>query len=213
MRRADSTARLITEQEAFWQGAFGDDYVERNEGEALVASNTALFVKALARAGRIESLIEYGTNRGLNLIALKRLLQDCRLAGVEINAKACAEARALGIADVWQGSMFDFPATEQFDLALIKGVLIHLAPERLADAYAELHAASRRWILMVEYYNPTPVEVGYRGHVGKLFKRDFAGEMLDRYADLRLVDYGFCYHRDPVFPTGDANWFLLEKQR
>ena len=36
----------------------------------------------------------------------------------------------------------------------------------------------------------------YRGHTARLFKRDFAGEMLDRFSDLRLVDYGFRYHRD-----------------
>ena len=64
----------------------------------------------------------------------------------------------------------------------------------------------------MEYYSPTPVEIVYRGHSDRLFKRDFAGEMLDRFADLKLVDYGFDYHRDPVFSLGDINWFLLEKQ-
>lgn len=204
--------REKTEQEAFWQGDFGDDYVDRNDGPMLVATNTALFVKALSRAGGVDSLIEFGTNRGLNLIALRSILPHCRLAGVEINAKAHAAVSSLGIAEVWNGSLFDYPVAEPFDLALIKGVLIHLAPERLPDAYAKLYQASRRWILLAEYYNPTPVEISYRGHEGKLFKRDFAGEMLDRYPDLRLVDYGFCYHRDPVFPTGDANWFLMEKR-
>jgi pseudaminic acid biosynthesis-associated methylase len=201
-----------TEQETFWQGEFGDAYVDRNDGEAVIAANLALFAKALGRAGRIDSLVEFGTNRGLNLIALNRLLPHCRLAGVEINAKAHAAASALNIADVWQGSVFDYPVSEPFDLALIKGVLIHLAPERLAEAYAKLHAASRRFILVAEYYNPSPVEVSYRGHAGKLFKRDFAGEMLDLYPDLRLADYGFCYRRDPVFPMDDITWFLLEKR-
>lgn len=201
-----------TEQESFWQGEFGDAYVDRNDGEAIVAANLALFAKALGRAGRIDSLIEFGANRGLNLIALNRLLPHCRLAGVEINAKAHAAASALNIADVWQGSLFDYPVAEPFDLALIKGVLIHLAPERLADAYAKLHAASRRFILIAEYYNPSPVEVPYRGHAGKLFKRDFAGEMLDLYPDLRLADYGFCWRRDPAFPLDDITWFLLEKR-
>ena len=65
---------------------------------------------------------------------------------------------------------------------------------------------------IAEYYNPTPVEVKYRGHDGRLFKRDFAGEMLDRFPDLKLVDYGFNYHRDHNFPQDDGNWFLLEKR-
>jgi spore coat polysaccharide biosynthesis protein SpsF len=55
------------------------------------------------------------------------------------------------------------------------------------------------------------VEIDYRGHSGKLFKRDFAGEMLDRFPDLKLVSYGFCYHRDE-FPQDDSTWFLMEKQ-
>ena len=31
------------------------------------------------------------------------------------------------------------------------------------------------------------------GHQEKLFKRDFASEMLDRYRDLPLVDYGVVF--------------------
>ena len=53
--------------------------------------------------------------------------------------------------------------------------------------------------------------MSYRGHTEKLFKRDFAGEMLDRFNDLKLADYGFVYRRDMLFPQDDINWFLLEK--
>ena len=74
-----------------------------------------------------------------------------------------------------------------------------------------MYAASRRYICLIEYYNPTPVEVPYRGEREKLFKRDFAGELLDTYPDLRLCAYGFQYHRDSNFPMDDVNWFLLEK--
>ncbi|MCH7973662.1 MAG: pseudaminic acid biosynthesis-associated methylase, partial [Bacteroidetes bacterium] len=38
-----------TEQEKFWAGQFGDDYIDRNEGELWVAANTALFAKILTR--------------------------------------------------------------------------------------------------------------------------------------------------------------------
>ncbi|MGH8240704.1 MAG: pseudaminic acid biosynthesis-associated methylase, partial [Steroidobacteraceae bacterium] len=98
------------------------------------------------------------------------------------------------------------------DLVLIKGVLIHLNPEVLPVAYRKLHEAAGRWILICEYYNPTPIAVTYRGHADRLFKRDFAGEMLETFPDLHLVDYGFVYRRDPVFPQDDITWFLLEKK-
>ncbi len=204
--------RELTEQEKFWQGDFGNQYVDRNVGQPLVAANLALFAKALTRAGRIDSLVELGTNAGNNLQALRQLLPRCELFGVEINANACAQVQALDIAQIWQGSLFDFPRTRRYDLTLSKGVLIHLAPELLAAAYAQLYELSERYILIAEYYNPAPVEVPYRGNSGKLFKRDFAGEMLDRYGDLQLLDYGFGYHRDPQFPVDDITWFLLEKR-
>ncbi|MEB0041410.1 MULTISPECIES: pseudaminic acid biosynthesis-associated methylase [unclassified Pseudomonas] len=204
--------RDLSEQEQFWQGDFGDQYVGRNQGQPLTAANLALFAKALARTSRLNSLLELGTNTGNNLLALHQLFPNCVLQGVEINAQAQAYAQALGIGDVWHGSLFDYPRQRTFDLTLSKGVLIHLAPELLPAAYAQLHALSQRYILIGEYYNPVPVEVAYRGNAGKLFKRDFAGEMLDCYPDLQLLDYGFSYHRDPQFPTDDINWFLLEKR-
>lgn len=204
--------RDMTAQERFWQGEFGDAYVDRNTGAAAVASSLAFFARALARAGTLGSVLELGTNRGLNLQALRALLPHAQLQGVELNGKACALARTLNVADIWEGSLFDYPVTAGFDLAFTKGVLIHLPPDLLPAAYDKLYQASRRFILVAEYYNPSPVEVSYRGHAERLFKRDFAGDLLDRHADLRLLDYGFVYHRDPLFPADDISWFLLEKQ-
>ena len=82
----------------------------------------------------------------------------------------------------------------------------------LPTAYDRLYAASSRFILVAEYYNPSPVTIPYRGHDDRLFKRDFAGDMLDLYPDLSLIDYGFAYRRDPIFPQDDISWFLMKKQ-
>jgi pseudaminic acid biosynthesis-associated methylase len=202
-----------TEQEAFWAGAFGNEYIGRNEGEALLAANLNFFARALRAAGRIESCIEFGANIGMNLRALRLLYPAMKQAGIEINAEAAAAlAKFLGAERVFNGSIFDYPGGEPADLALIKGVLIHINPQMLPETYRKLHAATRRWLLVCEYYNPTPVAIPYRGHADRLFKRDFAGEMLDAFADLRLVDYGFAYRRDPAFPQDDISWFLLEKK-
>ena len=88
----------------------------------------------------------------------------------------------------------------------------HINPEQLSEVYHKLYLASKKYILIAEYYNPTPVSMPYRGHENKLFKRDFAGEMLDKFQDLFLLDYGFVYHRDNLFPQDDINWFLLKKK-
>lgn len=201
-----------TEQEAFWSGAFGDDYVERNRGEALVASRTHMFSNALRRAGPVASAVEFGPNIGLNLIALRRLLPALDLAAIEINAKAVESLRQIDRLEVHHGSILDRHVARTFELSFCSGVLIHINPDALPAVYDNLHAASHRLILLAEYYNPAPVAIPYRGHGDRLFKRDFAGEMLDRFPDLSLRDYGFQYHRDPSFPADDMNWFLLEKR-
>jgi pseudaminic acid biosynthesis-associated methylase len=202
-----------TEQEAFWAGDFGNDYIDRNQGAEIVAANLALFAKVLARTRNVGSILEFGSNRGLNLMALRQLLPQAGLSAIEINRKAVDELEKLGyLEQIYHKSILDFSPDNQRDLAFIKGVMIHLNPEVLPQVYDLLYQSSRKYILVMEYYNPTPVELTYRGHSGKLFKRDFAGEMLDRFSDLQLLDYGFCYDRDYVFPNGDGTWFLMEKR-
>jgi spore coat polysaccharide biosynthesis protein SpsF len=202
---------FATEQEQFWAGDFGDEYTRRNRGEQIVASNTAFFARILSRMPRPASVVELGANIGMNLLALRRLLPEARLAAVEINESAAQELRRIEGVEVTVGSLFDYAPEAPADLAFIKGVLIHIAPDRLPDAYAALYRGSARYVCLAEYFNPSPVEVPYRGHSGRLFKRDFAGEMLDRYSDLRLVDYGFVWRRD-VFAQDDLTWFLLERR-
>lgn len=200
-----------TAQEAFWAGEFGDAYADRNQGEHWIAANLAFFSKVLTRTSGIDSVIEFGANIGLNLMALKQLLPKAKLSAIEINQKAVAALGSLGFVQVYPHSILDFTPDQPRDLALIKGVLIHINPDMLPQVYERLYQSSARYICIAEYYNPSPVTIPYRGESDRLFKRDFAGEMLDRYSDLRLVDYGFSYHRDNHFPQDDLTWFLLEK--
>ncbi len=202
-----------TEQEAFWAGEFGSQYIDRNKSKQLLASNLNFFSKALRSTTKLESCVEFGANIGMNLKALKLLYPTLELSAIEINADAVAElARIVPQSNLFYGSILDCPVREPVDLALIKGVLIHINPGELAQVYDKLVQASRRYILVAEYYNPSPVAIPYRGHTDRLFKRDFAGEIMDRYPTLRLLDYGFCYRRDPSFPQDDITWFLMEKR-
>jgi len=200
-----------TEQEEFWAGNFGNDYTDRNEGTNWIASNTAFFAKIFKSTGIVNSLTEFGCNRGLNLKAIRALLPDCKLNAIEINEYAAKMVeKELGI-DVFNGSLFDYAPKTSADMTLIKGVLIHLNPEFLEQAYTKLYEGSSKYICIAEYYNPSPVTISYRGHEDRLFKRDFAGEMMKKYPDLTLVDYGFTYHKDPLFPQDDLTWFLMKK--
>ena len=201
-----------TEQEAFWAGAFGTDYIGRNQSDALLASNLNFFSKALHAARGVDSCLEFGANIGMNLKALKLLRPGLDAHGIEINADA---ARQLGEtippAQVYNTSILDFQPKRSWDLALIKGVLIHINPEVLPQVYDKLVASTSRYLLVAEYYSPAPVAIPYRGHSDRLFKRDFAGEIMERHPQMRLLDYGFAYRRDPNFPQDDITWFLMEK--
>jgi len=197
-----------TEQEEFWAIEFGNDYINRNQD---YISNIPFISKVINRTFNVKSVIEFGCNIGLNLKALNTLLPECELTGVEINDSACKFLHEWGGCNVINNSIFDYNENRKYDLSMIKTVLIHINPDMLNDVYEKLYDSSNRYILIAEYYNPTPVNVTYRKHSDRLFKRDFAGEMLDKYRDLTLVDYGFIYHRDNYFPQDDINWFLLEK--
>ena len=200
-----------TEQEIFWAGSFGDEYIARNRSEQLHAANLALFSFVLKRATRVKSIIELGANIGMNLKALRVLLPDAGISGVEINEKAVKTMGRIPGVTAIHSSLFDFKA-KAHDIAFTKGVLIHLNPDLLPKAYDQLARAGRRYVVIIEYYNPAPVEVPYRGHSGRLFKRDFAGEFMMQHPSYKLLDYGFVYHRDPVFPQDDLTWFVMENQ-
>lgn len=203
-----------SEQELFWVGEFGDEYIERNSNRAGIAYRTALFSKVFSHTQGIQSALEFGSNIGYNLLAIRNLLPSCKLAAIEINGAAVQKLKAIPDIQIFENSILNLDSGElgAYDLTFTCGVLIHLNPDRLPDVYARLYECSRAYILVNEYYNPKPVEVSYRGHSERLFKRDFAGDLLDLYPDLELVNYGFQYHRDPNFPADDLTWFLLKKK-
>jgi len=201
-----------TEQESFWAGDFGNDYIQRNISASLLSCNRAFFAEILNRTCGLGSVLELGANVGMNMYALRDLLPDGELAGVEINSTAAEELAKVPGIEVFHDSILDFESPKSFDLVFTKGVLIHINPDELNQVYDLMYRTSCRYLMVAEYYNPAPVEIPYRGHSGKLFKRDFSGEILERFADLELVDYGFAYHRDQRFPQDDITWFLMEKK-
>lgn len=205
---------LKSEQDEFWAGEFGTEYVDRNAPFSGLVRRIAHFSKILPFTRGVNSILELGAGIGTNLDALHAILPDAKFSGVEINEKAFARLAAKDFVSAYHDSILNISldAIGTHDLTFTAGVLIHIDPKHLSEAYKKLYDASRRYILVAEYYSPTPVEIEYRGHRNKLFKRDFAGDLLDQYSDLKLVTYGFRYHRDPIFPSDDISWFLMEKE-
>ena len=200
-----------TEQEEFWAGNFGTEYIQRNQGNALLASNLNFFANAMRSASNIDTCMEFGANIGMNLKALKHLYPRQEQHGVEINVDAARQlAEVIPSSQVHNCSILDFNSSKKWDLVLVKGVLIHIDPAKLPLIYEKLITACGKYLLVAEYYNPVPIAIAYRGHANRLFKRDFAGESMDCFPQMKLVDYGFAYHRDTSFPQDDISWFLME---
>jgi pseudaminic acid biosynthesis-associated methylase len=200
-----------TQQEQLWAGAHTEAYIQRSSSPHLLAAKTAIYADILSHVRDVKSVIEFGPNIGLNLDAIRLLLPDVQQSAVEISPAAVEVLKKKGHVEVFEDSLLNFKPSRTWDLAFTMGVLIHVNPERLREAYDLLYRASNRYVLVIEYYNPSPMMIMHRGMPDQMFKRDFARELLEAHPDLNLLEYGFVYHRDPVFPLDDVTWFLFEK--
>ena len=201
----------MNEQEKFWAEEFGNEYLARNMSNELFAANTNLFAKIFQRTGVLGSVLELGCNVGMNLRAISSLMPRCKLIGIDINRSALEVLKNNLSKVVSYEKSISGALNLKADFVFTKGVLIHINPADLEKVYDNLYSCSEKYICIAEYYNPTPVTVDYRGYSNRLFKRDFCGELMQKYPDLTLIDYGFCYHLDSAFPQDDINWFVLMK--
>lgn len=115
-----SGTRCQTEQEAFWAGEFGHQYIARNTGQDLIAADTALFARILARMEPVRSAIEFGATIGLNLRALRHLCPRAEFAAVEINANAADALEQVGGVTVFRSSTLEFQPSRTYGLAFTR---------------------------------------------------------------------------------------------
>tara|TARA_Y100000294_G_C8435764_1_gene288662 strand:+ start:54 stop:665 length:612 start_codon:yes stop_codon:yes gene_type:complete len=198
-----------TEQEKFWATKFGNGYIKRNNkgnriwtiGKDLINNNVS-----------IQSALELGCNIGLNLDALKLIYGRIDLYGVEINKRAYGICRKKH--KCFNSSIIGFKKNKKYDFVFTSNVLIHQNPEDLKSIYFKMHKLSKKYIYICEYFNPTPMMVSYRGNKDKLFKRDFAKELLNLFPKLELVNYGFHWREDPLLKKSydSSNWTLFKKK-
>ena len=143
-------ANYKTEQEEFWAGTFGTEYILRNQGDDLLASNLNFFSKTLSQARGIENCIEFGANIGMNLRSLKLLYPRLEMHAIEINKEAVKELTSVIPEElIYNQSLLDFDADRVWDLVLIKGVLIHINPHVLSRVYEKLYHACGRYLLVL----------------------------------------------------------------
>ena len=193
----------MNEQIKFWEGSFGDSYTERNQ---VSAEERLPFWRDIIEQTKPGSVLEVGCNRGHNLAAIKQLDPGIRAVGIDVNVTALAEAddvadevHAIAAQDI--GLKFN---PGEFDLVFTCGVLIHVPPEDLLLVMQNIKIAAYKYVLAVEYDDVDEIEVNYRGHKDRLWRRPYGRY----YQQLGLteIDGGAA----PGFDQ--CEYYLLEKQ-
>lgn len=195
----------VTSQLERWRGEFGRAYTDRN----VVDWRTR--VESFRDIVRTDSrsILEIGSNRGHNILALREacLPWDVAVVGVEPSAYARKVAWKENKVILLDGSIYDLGRFKhRFDLVFTSGVLIHVPPDRLDDALRNVYLSSRKYILAIEYFASEDTTVPYRGHADMLWKRDYGAHYQRLFPDLTLVETG-----DDIPGFDGATFWLLAK--
>ncbi len=210
---ASTAPHVATEQEAFWAQQYAQEYIARN-GQWDVELGAQAWRQMLARADQpITNFLECGCNIGRNLDLLAQVLPQAQPSIIEISTPAFDfVTRRHRTAHAFNGPILEAKLPQQaFDLVFTTGVLIHIHPDQLLATMRRMFEHSRRYILMGEYFNRTPVMLEYRGERDRLFKRDF-GKLFAENFDVTVKDVGFLWgHQFDAAGFDDTTWWLFEK--
>lgn len=183
-----------------WKGDFGNEYTDRNKS---IKGRKQMWEKVIwSLPTHPRSILEVGANRGLNLDILSKIIK-ARLIGLEPNELARSKIQFESIA----GHSERIPLEDNsIEMVFTYGVLIHI-PD-IKKSCDEIYRISSKYIVCVEYFNDTLVEIPYRGQSGMLWKQDFGKFWMDNY-DLSLLDYGFFWK--PVTGLDNLTFWIFEK--
>lgn len=177
---------MTTPQENFWAGDFGREYTARNRVDW---SKRVPFWEDMIMWTGARSALEIGCNCGWNLRALNSIDPGLELTGIDVNSGALEEAIQAGY-DVYECPAVDvgrkLPA--HADLVFSAGVLIHIGEDQISAVMDSIIAASKQYVLAIEYASDVSEEVPYRGHSERLWRRPF-GKMYEAKG-LKLIETG-----------------------
>ncbi|MBK8982285.1 MAG: methyltransferase domain-containing protein [Ignavibacteria bacterium] len=188
-----------TRQEEVWKTNFGEEYNERNtyENKALDEvyvsdigiTRTAMNEDFIGNLDRDMKILEVGCNIGIQLVNLQEMGFK-NLYGFELQPHAVelARQRTKGI-NIIQATAYDIPFKDGFfDMVFSNRVLIHLNPDHISKAIAEIYRCTNDYIYGSEYYADELTEIkNYHGETNIAWKRDFAGLYSELFPDLKLI--------------------------
>jgi len=202
----------LNEQQNFWANDYALEYINKNK-----SFNSELGIegwqKMLQKVKNVSSLLECGCNIGRNINFLNSVLPDAQKSIIEISNPAYQFVTSnYEITSSFNGPILNSNfKNESFDLTFTIGVLIHISPDDLIQNMTKLYDYSKKYILIGEYFNRTPVMIEYQGQQNKLFKCDFGKLFIENF-NVTLVDYGFLWgHIYDSAGFDDITWWVFEK--
>lgn len=212
-RATTATAQQLTEINKrndtlnFWSGDFGTAYTARNRVDW--RARIPFWDRLVAKYG-FRSVYEVGCNAGWNLSAIRHSIHGYNVQsyGCDVNRFAVAQAKAAGF-EVKHGTVDTFEddsCVGMQELSFTSGVLIHVAPDDIKKMMQAVIDASCDYVLSIEYEDETEVEVEYRGHAGKLWRRPYG--KLYQEMGLELIETGKLGEEDGFDKNGITYWLL-----
>jgi pseudaminic acid biosynthesis-associated methylase len=203
----------INEQEKFWATEYADEYLRKNSKFDFERGVKAWRTMLRNATTPISSLLECGSNIGRNIGFLEEVLPEASKSIIELSPVAFKEVTSRYKFDqAFNGPIRASTFTPaSFDLVYTCGVLIHIHPDDLLENMKKMFEYSKKYVLIGEYFNRTPVSLEYQGKSNLLFKRDFGKLFLENF-DVHVVDYGFLWgHEYDCAGFDDITWWLFQK--
>lgn len=201
-------------QEKFWATRYAKEYIRKNKSFDHDLGSRAWKIMLREIEGNICNYLECGCNIGRNIEQLNIILPELTPSIIEISEPAFEYVVGKhSFQYAFNGAILDSDFPEKlFDLVFTMGVLIHIDPSQLLQHMEKMYHYSKKFVLMGEYFNRTPVSIEYQGEKDKLFKCDF-GKLFVENFDVKLVDYGFLWgHIYDASGFDDITWWLFEKK-
>lgn len=140
---------VYADPQAYWTLRGGTDYFREQEGQSERTARAVWLAERIA-AFKPASILEIGCGYGKQLRALRRVLPDVPLTGIDFSPSqlAMAETYLDGVQGItlFQGSGDALPFPDaSFDLVLTSAVILHNAPEVAERIRREVIRVGRRF--------------------------------------------------------------------
>lgn len=168
----------MSKQLDFWKGVWGTTYTIEN----------TLDITGLTEAWRdilgdrkISSVLEIGSNIGMNLAAIHNIHPEAELVAVEPVTYAIEQGKKLySFISFHQNNGGSVSMGRKYDLTIAAGVLMHTAPEELDQFIDNLFSHSNKYVIIAELMGSGYV-AGYHSGMDYVFARDYQKIIKEKY--------------------------------